>query len=308
MILDLYSTRNAPPCKELIYDSFPIALRRQLMDIANNFFGFNNIVGDPYKSAWRMINKLLRESHGRETLHYPASALVHVTRYVFDDDVKQYFYKLEDIQKMLDVLEVVFLVINSTAKIRESKYLPVEGYKVESVVQDFNQRLSQHCSGYRLEEGMMVRMDNDLLHQEVTREVLILLTNPDYSNIDAEYRQALKHFRNGDYKDSVVNAGKAFESTMKVICDQKGYAYASNATAAPLMSILYQEKFIPEYLQNGLGGLRAMLEGGVSVIRNKTSAHGAGSQDIQVDENLANYALYNAGATIRFLLRLLENK
>ena len=86
----------------------------------------------------------------------------------------------------------------------------------------------------------------------------MFLSNPDYNNINEEYLQAHNHFRDVNYKDCIVNCAKAFESTMKVICDQKGYPYAANATAAPLLQVLYDKQFVPLYLQTNLIGILAV--------------------------------------------------
>jgi hypothetical protein len=89
-------------------------------------------------------------------------------------------------------------------------------------------------------------------------------TNPAYQGINEEYMQAHKHFRGRDYKDCIVNCAKAFESTMKIICDTKGYPYdKGKAGAADLLNVLFTHSFIPSYLQGNLTGLKKMLgEGG----------------------------------------------
>ncbi|MGE7915816.1 DUF7014 domain-containing protein [Lysinibacillus xylanilyticus] len=54
----------------------------------------------------------------------------------------------------------------------------------------------------------------------------------------------------GDYKDAIVNAGKAFESTMKTICSKNGYSYdARKDTANTLIRHLFDDGLIPSYMQ-----------------------------------------------------------
>ena len=38
-------------------------------------------------------------------------------------------------------------------------------------------------------------------------------------------RKAYEKRRKGDNKNAILEAGKAFESTMKIICDKQGYTY-----------------------------------------------------------------------------------
>ena len=52
--------------------------------------------------------------------------------------------------------------------------------------------------------------------------------------------------RKGDNKNAILEAGKAFESTMKIICDKQGYAYDKNKdTAQKLITILENNGFYP---------------------------------------------------------------
>jgi hypothetical protein len=79
---------------------------------------------------------------------------------------------------------------------------------------------------------MLIRIDNEMHYSNVTKETMVFLTNPDYFNINDEYLEAQKHYKNMDFEDCMVNCNKAFESTLKVICNKKGYSYAQNARLA----------------------------------------------------------------------------
>ena len=56
---------------------------------------------------------------------------------------------------------------------------------------------------------------------------------------EEEIRHAFEYRRKSDNKNAILEAGKAFESTLKTICDKKGYAYNKDKdTAKKLICIL----------------------------------------------------------------------
>ena len=308
MAFDLYSTRSALPCKELVYNYIKPECRRQIVNIAFAFFEENHMAPYAGEHVWPFIQKVLKDEHGIDSLHSEANYRAFGGRVSASSEVSDYLLHMEDINKSLDIIEIVFRVISNMAEIGSNAGYPMNQYPPEDAIEALNKRLGQHCIGYKFEGGKVIRIDNELLYATITKELMTFLCNPTYHKINEDYLQAHRHFRGGNYKDCIVNCAKAFESTMKVICDQKVYAYSPNATAAPLLQILYDKQFVPGYLQTNLSGLRSVLGDGVSVVRNKTSGHGAGSASIDVSEGLAAFVLNSAGASIKFLLTVLEGK
>ena len=89
---------------------------------------------------------------------------------------------------------------------------------------------------------------------------------------------------------------------MKVICDAHGWAYQTNATAKPLIDILFQHDLISSDLASHFAGLRSALESGLPTVRNKLGGHGQGTQPITVPAFVTAYALHLAAANIVFLV------
>ncbi|HEY4063189.1 MAG TPA: hypothetical protein VGM30_14885 [Puia sp.] len=306
MSVDLYSSRNAPPCKELDYRYLKPACRFQIAKIATAFFEQNHMEGYAEEYIWPTIQKILKDEHATDSLYREAAHKSLGGRIAPSAEVIGYLQKQDDINKSLDTIELIFRVISNIETVGPSAGYPLNNYPPSQAIDNLNKRLAQHCMGFKFDGGVIIRIDNELLYSTITKDLMIFLSNSDYHNINQEYMQAHKHFRDGNYKDCIVNCAKAFESSMKVICDKKSYTYDLKATAAPLLKVLYDNKFIPEYIQTNLGGLRSVLVDGVSVVRNKTSSHGAGSAVIDVSEELAAYVLNTAGSTIKFLLAILE--
>ena len=103
------------------------------------------------------------------------------------------------------------------------------------------------------------------------------------------------------------DALKSFESTMKSICDKRGWAYDPKDTSKKLIDICYKNGLIPTFWQQNMSALRSLLEGGVPTGRNKLSGHGQGATPTTVPEHIVSYVLHMAAAAIVFLVRSEEN-
>ena len=105
----------------------------------------------------------------------------------------------------------------------------------------------------------------------------------------------------------MVEALKAFESTMKTICDKNGWSYPGGATAKTLVKTVLENGLVPKYMESHLPGLRNTLEAGLPTARNKkNSGHGQGLLRRDIPGYLAGYALHLAATNIVFLVEAHE--
>ena len=100
----------------------------------------------------------------------------------------------------------------------------------------------------------------------------------------------------------MAEALKSFESTMKAICAARGWTHAPNATAKPLVDVLFAKGLIPKELEAHFSGLRAAMESGLPTLSNQTSRHGQGPEPRPIPGHFAAYALHLAAANIVFLV------
>lgn len=96
---------------------------------------------------------------------------------------------------------------------------------------------------------------------------------------------------------------KAFESTMKAICDTRSWPYDAKATSKKLIDICYSNNLIPSFWHQHMAALRSLLEGGVPTGRNKLSGHGQGAVPTVVPDYIVSYILHMTGAAIVFLVK-----
>ncbi len=156
--------------------------------------------------------------------------------------------------------------------------------------------------GYQYVGGEIIRMDSQLLHSEVVVPALDLLSYPVLQSANEEYRRAHKAFRESDYEPCLIECGKAFESVLKVIGSKRGWGISENDTASKLIDAAVKANFLASYQQAGFTSLRAMLESGVPVPRNKSAGHGAGVTPRTVPVELAAFQLHQTAAVIVFLV------
>ncbi len=171
-----------------------------------------------------------------------------------------------------------------------------------------NERFRQNRFGYLFENGSILKIDNIFLHAEVIKPALILLKNPQFSGAEEEFLKAHKHFRDGNYKESVTSANCAFESVMKIICTIKKWEYTKGARASDLKKILCHNNLFPTYLENSFDQLLAILSSGLPEVRNNEGGHEQGEEIKVVPPYIASYALHICASNIVFLIDAMEYK
>ncbi len=182
---------------------------------------------------------------------------------------------------------------------------------VEQAVADVNERFKQHYLDYYLDpESLTIRaIDSEFLHAEVITPALNLIRQSGFEGVESEFNRALEHHRHNRQEEAIADALKAFESTMKQICDERGWAYDSHkATAKTLISIMIDDELVPKWVLEQFTQLRLLLESGTPTVRNNTAGHGTGSMPRTVPPYVAAYALHTAGANIVFLIEAHKHK
>jgi hypothetical protein len=173
---------------------------------------------------------------------------------------------------------------------------------VHPVVEELNRRFEQHGIGYQFVGGKLIRKDSGYVHKEAVEPAFRLLHDEQFSGAADEFLRAHERFKEGRYKEAIAEALKAFESTMKTICDLRRWPYSDRDTARGLIKIMLDNELIPSSLQNQFTSLQGLLESGLPTVRNKTSGHGQGKTPVNVPEYFAAYALNLAAANILFLV------
>lgn len=131
---------------------------------------------------------------------------------------------------------------------------------------------------------------------------LTLLSDPQFAGANEEFLKAHDHYRHGRHSECLVECLKTFESTMKIICDLKGWPYKATNTAKSLIQICLDNGLVPTFTQQQLTSLRTLMESGIPTIRNKQAGHGQGSTPRQVPPHFARFGLNSTAAIVVLLV------
>ena len=179
----------------------------------------------------------------------------------------------------------------------------------QKAIDELNWRLKQNGLGYEFINGEIIVKTNTMTHENVVKPALKILSDEEFRGAEKEYLLAFENYRRGENNNAILNAVKAFESAMKIICSGLGYEYDKDrATAKALINILKQNSFFPSYLNNHMDELRISLETGATTIRNKIAGHGQGASVQETEDMYVEYVLNLVAANIIFLYRIYRKK
>jgi hypothetical protein len=136
----------------------------------------------------------------------------------------------------------------------------------------------------------VIRRDDDITHVHAVAPSLALLRDKHFHSANTEFLDALEDFRKGDHGDCLTKCCSAFESTMKIICDRKGWAYDQKDPAGKLIATVMLETGLAPFFKDPLTM--------IATIRNRLSnSHGAGAETRDVPEHVAKRLSRNSSAS-----------
>lgn len=275
------------------YDTLPQTLREQFIYIISDALNYSQ-----YAEFYKTILDIFTREHGIPRING------------YEDFSTHLFYRIRnlDIDKVLDLIELSFNVIIEIPLPTGLVFQYPSFLSANKAVDELNFRFRENGVGYSFISGQIIRIDSEIIHENITKPTLSLLWNKKFQGANDEYLKAHKHYLEGDNGGCIYECFKSFESTIKIICTAKKWVFPNNATACTLIETCYKNKLIPEYLQNQFTSLRSLLESGIPTIRNKNSGHGVGAEPKIVDDNLTRYALNLTGSSIIFLIELSKIK
>jgi len=290
-IIELFSKRQKRLRGEVPdvyqYDDIPQELRVQVIHIWKDAFGYLG-EGGGYHSP-NTASETFKDIHDALCREYGRLELKQYSQSKYEA-VANFFLQTEDHEKALDVIELSFSVIDT--HVRKYGHLYKRKIGPDDAIAELNARFREHGVGYQYESGQIIRVDSQLIHSEIVRPALHLLSDKHFRGANQEFLSAHDHFRARKYKECLNDCLKAFESTMKAICDKRKWHYKKGDTAKRLIGIMFDQGLVPDYMQQHFAALRATLEAGVPTMRNRQSGHGQGSRPVAVPESVASYALH----------------
>ena len=212
-VIDLYSDRKRQAeggdLDVLTYD-LPDKLRVQIVYI------LRRAIGEHHNRGREWVHGIVAEGHGQFALADGRS-----------DDQRCINFLLRDpsVDHVLDFIEVSFRFVNRIVRKFDHHQRREYGIRAtaDASIERLNERFRLAGVGYRYEDGMILRVDSELVHSEVVRPALQFLNEPGFEGPQEEFLRAHSHYRAGRTKEAVTTANSAFESTLKAICDKRGW-------------------------------------------------------------------------------------
>ena len=148
-----------------------------------------------------------------------------------------FLLQTQETDRAIDVVELTFRVIDRLVRGNQHRYKNCR-LSPDEAIAELNHRFQEHGVGYQYESGMMMRVDSQFIHEEIVRPALSMLSDPMYEGANAEFLSAHEHYRIRKYKECLNDCLKAFESTIKAICTQRGWKFNASDTAKRLIEIV----------------------------------------------------------------------
>ncbi|WP_342656109.1 hypothetical protein GKC68_00035 (plasmid) [Pantoea sp. RSPAM1] len=283
------------------YDVIQRPLKVQIIQIIKESIGTPSQTG--YMSYRNEADKIYDYIHKTLSKEYGCFSLAEN----YSNDFKalsDFFLKESDAEKCMDFVELSFQVLEDYVAEHLYLFRDITRQKPDDAVAELNERFREHSVGYQFESGEIIRIDSQLIHSEVVKPTLLILSGETlFSGANEEFLAAHEHYRHKRYKECLNDCLKSFESLMKAIHVKKNWPYNPHDTASKLIASCLSHDLVPSYLQSQFTSLKTMLESGVPTIRNKNSGHGQGVDVLSVHEDMASYMLHLTATNLLFLAK-----
>ena len=179
----------------------------------------------------------------------------------------------------------------------ESGVSTLGGAMQYSAVNEINRVFTKRGVTYRFGFNGRAEWHGDQgAYEQLLRPALDALVDARLAGCQSEFHAAMEHLRKAtpkDYEDAIEEAGKAVESAMKVLLDERGIVRTGKETATPLFEKLRDSGIVEAEADNVvLGAAR---------VRNQWGGHGSGAAPRDPPADLAELSVRAAAVAIVFL-------
>ncbi|MDP9141986.1 MAG: hypothetical protein M3O62_14485 [Pseudomonadota bacterium] len=169
------------------YSDIPNSLRTQVVHIwFDALGGESDYRHGQVSSAYDMIVNALCREYGLFRL--PPALSLGNRHYM--EELINYFLAEKDTEKVLDVVELSFRVIDRATRGFDYLHRRNGSEIADGAIAELNVRFQESGVGYQYVEEEIVRIDSALLHAEVVKPVLVLLNRKSYEGPQQEFLKA----------------------------------------------------------------------------------------------------------------------
>ena len=289
---------NAEKPVIFVQNHLPQAFRTQVVWILRDLIGFPS---EEYGASltdrfslqfWHQVRDTLAAELGRFYLE--------LGTYSAPYDCMHFILEGQDVDDVLSLIEFIFHSVED-----QIGSVPDRRRMAKDAIGELNHRFLENSIGYQYQSGRIISVESQYVHQEIVEPAIALLHDANFNGPLQEFMDAHAHYRKGEMKEAITDAGNAFESTMKAICDARGWDYdETKSVASTLIGILFDNQLIPREMQSHFTALRATLVSGVPTVRNRggRGAHGQGITPVDVPDYVAAYCLNLTASNIVLIM------
>lgn len=177
-------------------------------------------------------------------------------------------------------------------------YVIHEKQEYETALNEF---FSEYDLQWRILEGRMIKIDAQQFECDLKAKALEQMhelkdAEPKFQSAYTELASAIEALGKGDYQATISNAGKSYESVLKVIL-------SANRGNADKLTNEYMNQFltVPDTMK--AEGFREKVMMSLPYVRNNSGAdHGAGAQEVVISKPMAKLAVNLAAALETYLI------
>ena len=271
----------------------------QLSYMIQDLLGDMNVYNRNYqpREAYTEIVRILRKEYGQQTL-----CKIHQSDAF--SELHNFLLQEPDVERCLDGIELCYALGDDMARSQSYIGHTRASAHVDECFAELNERFKEAGLGYELIDGRIVRIDSQLLHSVIVKPAIGFLNADGFEGPRDEFLGAYEHYRHGNHEEALVDALKAFESTMKVILTANGKPYGAGDTASRLILACKDAGLMPAYNEAQFQALVNVLTSGIPTLRNRNGGHGQGEAVRTVEPEIVAYGLHLTASAIVMLAGL----
>lgn len=203
-----------------------------------------------------------------------------------------YLISSQSLGNIFDVVELLYIELSDSEK--------------EKYTKELNVFFDENNLPWRMFDGKMIKIDAQQFECDLKAKALETMkelkdAEPKFQSAYTELTTAIEAFDKGDYQSAINNAGKSYESILKVIL-------GTDRGNADKLTKQYMEQFlsIPDTMKKS--GFRESVMMSLPYVRNNSGAdHGAGAKEVVISKPMAKLAINLAASLDTYIIEEYAN-
>ena len=258
-----------------------------LLDVMATFSEPMQIHPDRYNYGFTYTTDAFKEACDNFNREMGTNFHIGTIRHVFNDSTDMNSLNTQPIYYIFSIIELQFEMLSDS--------------EAKDFTDAINNVFTENNLPWLLTDGKIIKVDAKQFECDLNAKTLAAMkelkdAEPKFQSAYTEFTDALEAFNKGDYKSAINNAGKSYESILKVILGVDT-GNANDLTQKYKNTLLSVPATMP------VGGFESQVMKALSFIRNNSGAdHGAGVKEVVISKPMAKLAINLAAALNTYLI------